>query len=265
MPFNYVLGGAVLPSLAVALGTLVGGWRIVKTIGSRITQLKPVQGFCAERRRRGRRRSISSNVDRIAVIDHPHGITGAIMGVQRLAGSQRFGAGYRRQHHHGIDHQVPRQVLPLPHCFTVRNFFCCSRITLPCSTSVRNRLPLASSVRIPYCLRSHARERCDACAGLSITKQHPKDKGKATTQSPATKTKRMPAIALIMWASPNSRHHQVGVTHSSRIVPIFPKIRNPTFDPDVLRHDRQALPFRFRPHGFRARDADAPPQRLVST
>jgi PiT family inorganic phosphate transporter len=33
---------------AMGLGTLFGGWRIVHTMGSRITQLKPVQGFCAE-------------------------------------------------------------------------------------------------------------------------------------------------------------------------------------------------------------------------
>jgi PiT family inorganic phosphate transporter len=33
---------------AMALGTLVGGWRIVRTMGSRITRLTPVQGFCAE-------------------------------------------------------------------------------------------------------------------------------------------------------------------------------------------------------------------------
>jgi PiT family inorganic phosphate transporter len=33
---------------ALALGTLFGGWRIVKTMGSRITHLTPVQGFCAE-------------------------------------------------------------------------------------------------------------------------------------------------------------------------------------------------------------------------
>jgi len=34
--------------VAMALGTLIGGWRIVKTMGTRITRLKPVQGFCAE-------------------------------------------------------------------------------------------------------------------------------------------------------------------------------------------------------------------------
>ncbi|MGO4841342.1 anion permease, partial [Rhizobiaceae sp. 2RAB30] len=33
---------------ALALGTLFGGWRIVHTMGSRITRLNPMQGFCAE-------------------------------------------------------------------------------------------------------------------------------------------------------------------------------------------------------------------------
>jgi PiT family inorganic phosphate transporter len=33
---------------AMALGTLFGGWRIVKTMGSKITRLTPMQGFCAE-------------------------------------------------------------------------------------------------------------------------------------------------------------------------------------------------------------------------
>jgi PiT family inorganic phosphate transporter len=33
---------------AMGLGTLFGGWRIVKTLGMRITKLKPVGGFCAE-------------------------------------------------------------------------------------------------------------------------------------------------------------------------------------------------------------------------
>ena len=33
---------------AMALGTLLGGWRIVRTMGQRITRLAPVQGVCAE-------------------------------------------------------------------------------------------------------------------------------------------------------------------------------------------------------------------------
>jgi PiT family inorganic phosphate transporter len=32
----------------MGLGTLIGGWRIVHTMGSRITRLTPMQGFCAE-------------------------------------------------------------------------------------------------------------------------------------------------------------------------------------------------------------------------
>src|SRR6185437_11415064 len=34
--------------IAMALGTLIGGWRIVRTMGSKITRLTPMQGFCAE-------------------------------------------------------------------------------------------------------------------------------------------------------------------------------------------------------------------------
>lgn len=36
-----------MPS-AIALGTLFGGWRMVHAIGSKITRLNPMQGFCAE-------------------------------------------------------------------------------------------------------------------------------------------------------------------------------------------------------------------------
>lgn len=37
-----------LSHLAMALGTLIGGWRIVKTMGMKITEIKPMGGFCAE-------------------------------------------------------------------------------------------------------------------------------------------------------------------------------------------------------------------------
>jgi PiT family inorganic phosphate transporter len=33
---------------AIALGTLAGGWRVIKTMGMRLTKLRPVHGFCAE-------------------------------------------------------------------------------------------------------------------------------------------------------------------------------------------------------------------------
>ena len=44
VPFWVVLGAHA----ALALGTMAGGWRIVKTMGMRITKLRPVGGFCAE-------------------------------------------------------------------------------------------------------------------------------------------------------------------------------------------------------------------------
>ncbi len=44
IPFWVVL----MAHAAIGLGTLAGGWRIVKTMGMRITKLKPVGGFCAE-------------------------------------------------------------------------------------------------------------------------------------------------------------------------------------------------------------------------
>ncbi len=46
--FYIPLWVAIACNLVMALGTLFGGWRIVKTMGMRITQLKPIQGFCAE-------------------------------------------------------------------------------------------------------------------------------------------------------------------------------------------------------------------------
>ena len=52
---GYLEGGFHVPFWVVitcqammGLGTLFGGWRIVKTMGSKITRLTPVQGFCAE-------------------------------------------------------------------------------------------------------------------------------------------------------------------------------------------------------------------------
>jgi inorganic phosphate transporter, PiT family len=63
---------------AIALGTLSGGWRIVKTMGSRITKLKPVGGFCAEAG--GAISIISASVLGIPV-STTQTITGAIVGV----------------------------------------------------------------------------------------------------------------------------------------------------------------------------------------
>ena len=63
---------------AIALGTLFGGWRIVKTMGQKIAKLKPVGGFCAETG--GAVMLIGTAMAGIPV-STTHTITGAIMGV----------------------------------------------------------------------------------------------------------------------------------------------------------------------------------------
>jgi len=63
---------------AMALGTLFGGWRIVHTMGSRITQLKPVQGFCAET---GGALTLFLATALGVPVSTTHTITGAIVGV----------------------------------------------------------------------------------------------------------------------------------------------------------------------------------------
>jgi len=63
---------------AISLGTLFGGWRIVHTMGSRITKLRPVGGFCAEAA--GAIAILFATRFGIPV-STTHTITGAIMGV----------------------------------------------------------------------------------------------------------------------------------------------------------------------------------------
>ena len=63
---------------AIALGTLSGGWRIVHTMGSKITKLKPVGGFCAETA--GAIALFGATLAGIPV-STTHTITGAIIGV----------------------------------------------------------------------------------------------------------------------------------------------------------------------------------------
>jgi PiT family inorganic phosphate transporter len=76
---------------AMGLGTLAGGWRIVKTMGMRITKLKPVGGFCAE----------TSGATTLALavflgvpVSTTHTITGSIVGIgtaERRASAVRWG------------------------------------------------------------------------------------------------------------------------------------------------------------------------------
>jgi PiT family inorganic phosphate transporter len=63
---------------AMALGTLMGGWRIVKTMGSKITRLTPMQGFCAET---GGAITLFGATWLGIPVSTTHTITGAIIGV----------------------------------------------------------------------------------------------------------------------------------------------------------------------------------------
>ena len=63
---------------AMALGTLFGGWRIVKTMGSKITRLTPMQGFCAET---GGALTLFAATGFGIPVSTTHTITGAIVGV----------------------------------------------------------------------------------------------------------------------------------------------------------------------------------------
>ena len=63
---------------AMGLGTLFGGWRIVHTMGSRITKLSPMQGFCAET---GGAITLFAATSMGVPVSTTHTITGAIVGV----------------------------------------------------------------------------------------------------------------------------------------------------------------------------------------
>jgi inorganic phosphate transporter, PiT family len=76
--FHIPLYVVLLCQAAIALGTMFGGWRIVKTLGQKVAKLRPVDGFCAE----------SSAAMTLAIsssfgipVSTTHTITGAIMGV----------------------------------------------------------------------------------------------------------------------------------------------------------------------------------------
>ena len=75
---------------AIAAGTMFGGWRIVKTMGQRITKLKPVGGFCAET---GGAVTLFLATALGIPVSTTHTITGAIVGVGavRGAGAVRWG------------------------------------------------------------------------------------------------------------------------------------------------------------------------------
>jgi PiT family inorganic phosphate transporter len=68
--------------LAMGLGTLMGGWRIVKTMGQRIARLRPVDGFCAET---GAALTLGfATFFKGIPVSTTHTITGAIVGVSAM-------------------------------------------------------------------------------------------------------------------------------------------------------------------------------------
>ena len=90
-PEFYVPLWVVLSCQAVlALGTLFGGWRIVHTMGSKITRLNPMQGFCAET---GGALTLFGATWLGIPVSTTHTITGAIIGVgaARRASAVRWG------------------------------------------------------------------------------------------------------------------------------------------------------------------------------
>ena len=76
--------------IAIGMGTMLGGWRIVKTMGQRITKLKPVGGFCAEA---GGAATLFLASYLGIPVSTTHTITGAIFGVGsvRNASAVRWG------------------------------------------------------------------------------------------------------------------------------------------------------------------------------
>ena len=76
--------------IAIAMGTMFGGWRIVKTMGQKITKLKPVGGFCAET---GGAITLFLASGLGIPVSTTHTITGAIVGVgsTRRASAVRWG------------------------------------------------------------------------------------------------------------------------------------------------------------------------------
>jgi inorganic phosphate transporter, PiT family len=99
----------IICAVAIGVGTMTGGWRIMKTMGTRITKLTPVQGFAAE--------TTAGTVIEIATrfgipISTTHAISGAILGVgsTRRLSAVRWGIAGRI---------VTAWVLTIPGCFLI--------------------------------------------------------------------------------------------------------------------------------------------------
>ena len=98
----YVPFWVVISCQAVlALGTLFGGWRIVHTMGSKITRLNPMQGFCAET---GGAITLFAATWLGIPVSTTHTITGAIVGVGAARRVSAVRWGIAGNHRHGLGH-----------------------------------------------------------------------------------------------------------------------------------------------------------------
>ena len=84
-PFHVPIWVVFLCHLAMGLGTFFGGWRIVKTMGHRLTKLQPIGGFCAET---GGGVTILGLAQLGIPVSTTHTITGAIVGVGSTRGAR---------------------------------------------------------------------------------------------------------------------------------------------------------------------------------
>jgi PiT family inorganic phosphate transporter len=97
----------IASAIAMGLGTSLGGWRIIRTVGTRIVQLQPVHGFAAE--------TAAGTIIEIATragipISTTHAISGAILGVGTLRGAHNVRWGV-------VTEIVTAWVLTIPACF----------------------------------------------------------------------------------------------------------------------------------------------------
>jgi PiT family inorganic phosphate transporter len=106
--------------VAMGLGTLFGGWRIVKTMGQRITKLRPVEGFCAET---AGSLTLYATILFGIPVSTTHTITGAIIGV---GARKRFSAvrwGVTRNIVSAWVLTIPISALVAATCYWVSNLF----------------------------------------------------------------------------------------------------------------------------------------------
>jgi len=91
--FHVPLYVVLLCHASIALGTMFGGWRIVKTMGQRVAKLKPVDGFSAES---GAAMTLAISSGFGIPVSTTHTISGAIMGVGALRrlSAVRWGVAY---------------------------------------------------------------------------------------------------------------------------------------------------------------------------